>query len=192
MSTRSRWIFGVVVALGVAVFLAGRPWGSATGAVPGSLVSHAAVSPSPARATAPTPTPVGSGMASSPSPAPSTPLPAATAAVPTTEAGAEAPPQGAAVTVVITSSRRSESTGSAEARGFVEVIESGGQCTLRLTRGSVVVEQVTDATTDATTTSCGTVSVPASKLTAGTWTGVLLYSSATASGSSLPFTIEVP
>jgi cytoskeletal protein RodZ len=194
MSTRSRWTLAVAVCLVVvaAVFYVARSSGgsvpSAPESVPGSSPSLTTVSPTPTPTESETPS--APARASAP-PAPVAPVaPTVTASAKATAAPAPAP--SSEVRVVVTASGRNTSTGAAEARGFAEVVESGGLCTLRLTHGSALVEQVTDAVADATTTSCGTVSVLASQLSAGTWTGVLLYRSATSSGESLPFTIEVP
>jgi hypothetical protein len=74
----------------------------------------------------------------------------------------------------------SDATGQVTAGGFVSgVIETGGTCTLSLTRGSAVVTDQTAATPDSSTTQCGDLSIAAAKLTAGTWEATLSYSSST-------------
>lgn len=71
-----------------------------------------------------------------------------------------------------------------QASGFVAgLIEDGGTCTLTLTKGSDVVTATSKGTADATTTSCGLLQTPTG-VAAGTWTAVLAYSSARATGHS--------
>ncbi|WP_346619992.1 hypothetical protein [Blastococcus montanus] len=73
-----------------------------------------------------------------------------------------------------------------------EVIESGGTCTLTLTRDGVVVSGSAEATPDATTTSCGDVRAGGSDLTSGTWDAVLAYESPLSVGESRVFSVVVP
>ncbi|GEA88656.1 hypothetical protein [Cellulomonas cellasea] len=79
-----------------------------------------------------------------------------------------------------------------EVSGFVPVVESDGLCRLVLSSaaGEVAVEQA--ATPDASTTSCGWLSVPAGELSTGTWTAVLSYTSGASVASSTPVPVEVP
>jgi hypothetical protein len=80
-----------------------------------------------------------------------------------------------------------------EEGSFVQgVVESGGTCTLTLAKGDVVVRQSAPAEPDATTTSCGGISVPRSRLSAGTWSAVVSYESATTQGSSDATEVAVP
>lgn len=74
----------------------------------------------------------------------------------------------------------------------VDVIETGGACTLTLTRGSVTRTTRGIAEPDATTTSCGYLAVPGSDLSRGEWTVAVNYESPTATGVSDATTIEVP
>jgi hypothetical protein len=71
-------------------------------------------------------------------------------------------------------------------------VESGGSCTLVLSRGGRIVTVTTKAQPDATTTNCGNLVVGRNKLEAGSWSAVLRYSSPTARGVSEPATVEVP
>jgi hypothetical protein len=77
--------------------------------------------------------------------------------------------------------------------GYVEgVVESGGTCTLTVTRGAVGVSAAAEAIPDASTTSCGTLSIAGTALGSGSWTAVLNYESAKFSGTAAPMPIEVP
>jgi hypothetical protein len=85
------------------------------------------------------------------------------------------------------------SSGGVLAGGFVDgVIESGGTCTLTLSRNGAVATGTSQAEPDATTTSCGEVRVDRGSLSSGDWTGVLSYSSRGAAGASQPFSVKVP
>ncbi len=124
-----------------------------------------------------------------------TPTPTATGdqAEPTApEATAPAPADGTAVGVVLTSSGWSSATDAAEVTGYVTVVEEGGTCTARLTRGDVVVDVAQEALPDATTTSCGTISVPHSRLTSGRWSAEIRYDSPASAGASERVEISVP
>lgn len=99
---------------------------------------------------------------------------------------------GNVVGVVVTSSGWSTATDAAEVTGYVAVLEQGGTCTARLSRGDVVVEVAQEALPDATTTSCGTISVPHSRLTSGRWDAEIRYGSPVSAGSSERVEITVP
>jgi hypothetical protein len=76
--------------------------------------------------------------------------------------------------------------------GYVPgVVESGGTCTLTLTKGAATVSADTQATADAASTACGAVVVPGDRLTAGTWKAVLSYSSPMHAGASGAVAVEV-
>lgn len=79
-----------------------------------------------------------------------------------------------------------------EVNGYVTgIIEKGGTCTLTLVKGS---EKVTDSRTsldNAQDTSCGLFVIPKSRLSNGSWSVQLSYSSARASGASDKVTMEV-
>lgn len=77
--------------------------------------------------------------------------------------------------------------------GYVQgVVEDGGTCTLTLTSGSSRATGSSRAHADATTTTCGAVTVPGSDLAAGTWNAVLSYSSPKHSGKAAAVTVAVP
>ncbi|MCZ2806482.1 hypothetical protein O2W18_15335 [Modestobacter sp. VKM Ac-2983] len=103
-----------------------------------------------------------------------------------TEVATEAPVEDSDgnVLVVLTYAGQDESTGVVQANGYVRgVIEEGGTCSLTLTRGDTEVIATTNATADATTTSCGLLET-SPDLAAGTWEAVLSYASAGAEGTS--------
>ena len=76
--------------------------------------------------------------------------------------------------------------------GFVGgVVEEGGVCTLTLTKGGATVTGDRKALADAATTSCGELSVPGDKLSAGTWRAVLSYASEGHNGTSEAVDVEV-
>lgn len=128
----------------------------------------------------------------------------------TTRAAAETPtqepaplPVGAPVATDTPSPRTTEvvlsflgwdnTTAAVEAGGYLSpVVESGGTCTLELTKGSQTVTVVAPAQADATTTSCGDLAVPRARLTPGGWSAVLRYASKTTAGASDPAPVVVP
>jgi hypothetical protein len=76
--------------------------------------------------------------------------------------------------------------------GFVGgVVEEGGVCTLTLTKGDATVTGDKKALADASTTSCGELSIPGDQVAAGTWRAVLSYSSAGHTGTSEAVDVEV-
>jgi hypothetical protein len=80
-----------------------------------------------------------------------------------------------------------------EAAGFaIGVVESGGTCTLTLTRNGAAVSVTSTGAEDATTTNCGRLTVPGAQVGAGDWQAVLSYRSGTAHGTSTPVTVKVP
>ena len=148
--------------------------------------------------------------ATSAMPEPSTPAPlggAGAAAVPVSPAVAATPQQTvsvaptvrptpdhsiASVAVSVTTSGWDSKAQQLWVAGFVPTPEDGGTCTLAAKKGtqSVVVQR--SATPDATTTTCGSVTIDAARLSPGTWTAVLAYQSPTRAGAAGPVTIEVP
>lgn len=125
-----------------------------------------------------------------PTPSPTVTEPAVPDAPPPAEPAPVEP--GPGLEVVLTSAGWSESTRTVQLVGYVQVVEPGGTCTARLTRGSEVVEVAQEAWPDATTTSCGTVDVPRERLTNGRWDAELSYDSPTSSGTSKQVEIDVP
>jgi len=95
--------------------------------------------------------------------------------------------------VLITFAGWQASAGVVEVGGFVDqVVESDGSCTATLTNGQRTVSASRPATPDATTTSCGWLSVPGHDLAPGTWTAVLSYASRTSTGASAEVEVVVP
>jgi hypothetical protein len=66
-----------------------------------------------------------------------------------------------------------------------------GSCTLTMRRGSVTRTASHKAVIAPSSTSCGVLTIPGSKLTPGAWTAVVTFTSPTATGSSDPVTITV-
>ena len=98
----------------------------------------------------------------------------------------------ASVAVTVTTSGWDAKAQQLWVAGFVPTPEEGGTCTLTATKvtQSVVVQR--SATPDATTTTCGSVTIDGARLSPGTWTAVLAYQSPTRAGAAGPVTIEVP
>jgi hypothetical protein len=78
-----------------------------------------------------------------------------------------------------------------QANGYVPVVESGGSCTLVLSRGSNRVSTTNPALPDAQSTVCGLMEIDKSRLSTGTWSATIEYSSPSSKGVSTPQTIEV-
>jgi hypothetical protein len=84
-----------------------------------------------------------------------------------------------------------DASSSVVVAGFVTgVIEEGGTCTATLTRGSQTEMSSTTASADATTTTCGDITVGG--LDSGSWQAVLSYESGAAHGTSAAVTVDVP
>jgi len=114
---------------------------------------------------------------------------------PVEEIAADPPAEqtGGDVLVALTFAGWEKSTAAVEASGFVGgVVEAGGTCRLSLTRGARSAVAEIPGEPDATTTVCGTVSVPREQLSEGAWQAVLSYESASSSGVSAPVEVEVP
>ncbi|QAY74583.1 hypothetical protein ET445_15820 [Agromyces protaetiae] len=79
------------------------------------------------------------------------------------------------------------------ASGYVSgVIEDDGECVFRFIHGESVVEATSRSTADRQTSSCGVVQVETSKVTRGTWTVQLNYTSERGAVASEPVEFEVP
>jgi hypothetical protein len=103
----------------------------------------------------------------------------------------EAPPSAA--TVLISYYGWSEPSQAVEVGGFAaSVAESGGTCTLTLTKGASAVTTTATAVADVRTSACGQMSVPSDRLTPGAWTVSLAYDSATSHGVSSAVEVQVP
>lgn len=104
------------------------------------------------------------------------------------------PPVGQkrSVTPILTSWGQNPSTSALEGSGYIAgMVENSGTCTLTATKGSTQVSQSIAATQNAQNVSCGLISIPPSKLSAGTWSLALSYTSATSAGTSSPQNLEV-
>jgi hypothetical protein len=102
-------------------------------------------------------------------------------------------PRPTTTDVVLSYAGWDEKTSAVEAAGYLSpVVESGGVCTLQLTKDSRTVTAAAPAQADASTTSCGDLAVPRAKLTPGAWTAVLRYASKATTGSSDPTSVAVP
>lgn len=171
----------------------GCAWGTAPGGA------------SPASHTAPATGDSSAVQASSaPSPEPSVrDLPAATSPAAQPAASADASPRSPVpnsassrplANVAVTYSLWDPATASVEVAGYVtDIVESGGTCTLTLTSAGRTVSVTQKATADATTTSCGMLSIPRAKLPgSGALSAVLSYTSSEHAGSAPAVTVEVP
>ncbi|MGV8968764.1 MAG: hypothetical protein ACOH2F_21095 [Cellulomonas sp.] len=70
------------------------------------------------------------------------------------------------------------------------IIESDGTCTFRVSAGAEKFSLAQPAVADATTTSCGSVTIPLGGSGVRTWTMVVEYRSPSSSGDSLPMTVR--
>lgn len=85
-----------------------------------------------------------------------------------------------------------QDSNSVNVNGYVSgVVEEGGTCTLKLVRGTKVVTAKHTGEANASNTTCGSISIPTSSLTSGTWTATISYISSTSTGTSNPETISV-
>lgn len=102
----------------------------------------------------------------------------------------DTPPSGDVTPVIVDASQYGDQI---EVRSYVPgVIEDDGTCTIKIVKGQSTVTKQTTAVGDATNTSCGTVTIARSEFaSAGQWTVVVSYSSATHNGSSQSATLEV-
>ncbi|OJV82130.1 MAG: hypothetical protein BGO37_03785 [Cellulomonas sp. 73-92] len=96
------------------------------------------------------------------------------------------------VAVTVTSAQWNSVTRAIEVSSFVPVVEDGGTCTLTVTLGSATVKVDGQAYADASSTSCGLLTVPAKDLSKGTWHADVSYGSPHTRGSSAPQPVEVP
>lgn len=126
-------------------------------------------------------------------PTPSAPVPSASPTTAVDVPGPSPAPPGLTPTAVtLTLWGYDPATQAAFVGGYAAVVEEGGTCTLVLRNGSTEVAVSAPAAADATTTSCGTLSVPHTQLSSGTWSAELRYASPVSAGSASPVKIEVP
>lgn len=130
-----------------------------------------------------------------------TPSPSATrAAAPGPDSTASADPAGtnptgrtADAAVTVTSVGWNPATAALEVSAYVDVLQTDGTCTLVVTGpGGATWRASSPAQPDASTTSCGLMSVSQDHLTPGSWTGAVEYSSPQTSGQVAFGPIEVP
>ncbi|MFC8192693.1 hypothetical protein ACFUMH_13640 [Cellulomonas sp. NPDC057328] len=180
MSTHLR-TGGGVATLAVAVLLSTT---ACAGLAPGGA---APATPSTTSSADATPTSSASPEATALAPEPDMTAPAGVPAP-------DAPPTTSGpVEVVPTWSAVDAATGDLQVSAYVTVVEATGSCTLTVTgpegrTASVGVE----AEADAKTTTCGVMSVPASQLARGTWSGTVTYTSPTSAGSATVPPVDVP
>ena len=174
---------GVLLAAGLlAACSIGADKPSSAGTTVPPVAGTPASVPATTTAAEPTPAPVAETSSAAPSPRAPTPTVVATDS-----------PRPQATDVVLSFVGWDTKTAAVEAGGYLSpVVESGGTCTLQLTMGSRTVTADAPAQADASTTSCGNLAVPRSRLTPGTWTAVLRYASTTSTGTSDPATVAVP
>lgn len=83
--------------------------------------------------------------------------------------------------------------GTFDISGFVPVVvEDEGECTFTLTSGSQTVTKKSTGLADASSTTCGQVTVAGSEISSGTWSVTLRYTSALYSGTSEPLELVIP
>lgn len=167
---------GLVVASSVVLLVAAcagaRPAGVETD--PTDLEATATAAPTPTPDPTPTETPEPEESPSAP-PSP------------------EVDPALATVDVVTTWSQVDPADGSLQVSAYVAVVEATGTCTLRLTGpDGRTASATTSAIADATTTSCGVLTIPASQLVPGRWEGTVSYSSPSSTGSVAAPATDVP
>lgn len=79
------------------------------------------------------------------------------------------------------------------ASGYVAgAVENGGTCTFVFTRPEQLIEVISEAVANATTTSCGVVQAPISQFTKGAWQVTLTYVSDKLTVTSPPTDLEIP
>lgn len=72
------------------------------------------------------------------------------------------------------------------------VVEDDGTCTLTMTMESGEASTSVPGNRDATSTSCGGLSIPGADLGPGTWSAVVTYESDASRASSDPIEVEIP
>lgn len=86
-----------------------------------------------------------------------------------------------------------KAAGAVEAAGFVPgVVESHGTCVLTLTSGGSSITASVAGTADASSTSCGGLTVPGASVSPGTWGAVLTYESSASRATSEATQVVIP
>ena len=80
-----------------------------------------------------------------------------------------------------------------EAGGIVlGIVESGGTCTLTMTRDTTTVDISVEAVDNVSSTSCPAMTVPGDRLEPGSWQATLSYESGTSQGVGDAVEVDVP
>jgi hypothetical protein len=105
----------------------------------------------------------------------------------------DAPVPAGVRSVFVTRSGWNTSTGAVEVAGYVPgAADSDGQCTLTVTKDGTSVTEAVPATPNVSSMACGDIAVPGGKLSSGTWTAVLGYTSSGGAASAEPVEVDVP
>ena len=135
-------------------------------------------------------------MPPAPDPAETSPTKGGSTAPPSAPAASSGPTEPAGtvsvVQVVLTFAGWDANTESVQVGAYVTAVEPAGSCTLTLRSGTAIVTTGSDALTDATSMACGTLSVPQTELTPGSWEAEVTYASPSSQGASEVVTLEVP
>lgn len=173
----------------------------------GVVLTGAALTVSLVACTAGSPTPGGESPATgasaasatetapvaTPPASPATPDVAATGAPDATPAGADPRDTPGGLHPELVYVGRPDGSSSYQLSGLVvDVVDDGGTCMFVLRRGTAEVRREVPAAPDAASTTCGTVEVPASELTAGTWEATLSYDGPAGRGTSAATAVTVP
>ncbi|MCG2803511.1 MAG: hypothetical protein L6311_15640 [Cellulomonas sp.] len=175
----------MLIALCAAVALGGCSVG---GAQPAPSTSSPAATVSATHSSTPTPTPsVTRAVAQATDGA----SPAGPTSTSPTSTGPTAVSVAAAVT--ITSADWNPTASALEVSAYVDVLQADGTCTLVVTGPGGVTQRIsTPAQPDASTTSCGLMSVSRDRLASGSWSGAVEYSAPQTSGQATFGPIGVP
>lgn len=87
------------------------------------------------------------------------------------------------VEVVITNWGQSDSGTRFEVGAYAQVLESDGKCKLTMKKGSTTLSGTSAAIQNPSTMSCGELAVDYSKVTPGTWTTTVSYTSSKSNGT---------
>lgn len=98
-----------------------------------------------------------------------------------------------AAALVVTYSGWNPDTSAVEVGGFVPgVSESGGSCTLTLTRDGATASATAPGDAEPSQTTCGALAVPGSELSSGTWSAVITFDSSGSHAESAAVEVAVP
>jgi hypothetical protein len=96
------------------------------------------------------------------------------------------------VTPIISSWGQDQASKNVEVGAFVPgVYEDGGKCTLTLTNQGVIITEVREGAKNVSNTTCGIFTVKRDRVTAGSWSAVVQYSSSKATGTSSQINVTV-